>query len=118
MKRSGKDVPTGVFILAGLSFLKGFHYIIFGLIAIMHSFMTTIISLIMGSLLIVCGSWLISLQSRGWMLATIGSILYLLYALAKISLSGSLAAGLIEAIIAVIILYYLNRTDTKQAFRR
>jgi hypothetical protein len=33
------------------------------------------------------------------------------------ALSGSLAAGLIEAIIAVIILFYLNRADTKQAVR-
>ena len=63
---------------------------------------------VMGALLILCGSWLISLQLRGWMLATVGSSIYLILALANISLIGSLSAGLVPAVIAAIILVYLN----------
>ncbi len=118
MKRSGRDVPTGVFVLAGLAFLSGFVYILFGLIAIMRFPTTATTSFIVASLLIICGSWLISLQPRGWMLATVISGLYLLLALANISLSGNLAAGLIDAIIAAIILVYLNIPATKRVFGR
>ncbi len=117
MKRSGKDVPTGVFILAGLFFLTGFYNIMSGLITIMYSPVTTIIYFIIGGLLVICGSWLISLQHRGWLLATIISALYTLLEVAQISLKGSIIAGSIYAIIGVIVLFYLYMMHTKQTFR-
>ncbi|HII07545.1 MAG TPA: hypothetical protein HA349_09605 [Methanotrichaceae archaeon] len=135
MKRSGKDVPTGVFILAGLAFMRGFYSLlgvlirIIGLILFLfrEGFKADIIYIIalvldlsfyaaMGGLFILCGSWLISLQPRGWMLATVGSGLYLLLALANISLNGSSYGRLTYVVIAAIILVYLNIPATKRVF--
>ncbi len=117
MKKPGRDVPTGVFILAGLFFLRGFHGVIFGLLAILESLSTAAIMLALGALFILCGSWLISLQPRGWKLATAGSAVYLLLVLASISLGGT-SAGLWYAVIAGIILVYLNMPATKRVFGR
>ena len=137
MKKPGRDVPTGVFILAGLFFLRGFYSLIFG---VLISIMGLIISLfrdglgadmayitalvldvsiyaVMGGLFVLCGSWLISLQPRGWKLATAGSAVYLLLVLANIYLGGS-SVGLWHAVIAGIILVYLNVPATKRVFGR
>ena len=76
------------------------------------------INAVIGGLYILCGSWLISLHPRGWKLATAGSAVYLLLALASISLSGSLSSGLWHAVIAGIILLYLNLPATKRVFGR
>jgi len=73
---------------------------------------------VLGGLFFLCGSWLISLKPRGWMLATVGSGLYLLLELANIYLSGSLSWGLWRAITAAIILVYLNIPATRRAFGR
>jgi len=139
IKKSGRDVPTGVFILAGLLFLRGFQSVIFGVIFGTIGFIITLlrggfeadtayiialvlnvsIDAVMGGLFILCGSWLISLQPRGWKLATAGSAVYLLLVLANILLSGSLSAEFIaDAIIPLIILSYLNTPATKQVFGR
>jgi len=119
MKRSGRDVPTGVFIIAGLFFIRGF-YSLFGVLMTIMGFIlllnregfaedTTYLSAlvlnvsihaVIGGLFILCGSWLISLQPRGWKLATAGSAVYLLLVLANIALSGSLSSGLAGALIA------------------
>nr|HPJ83928.1 hypothetical protein [Methanothrix sp.] len=124
MKRSGRDVPTGVFILAGLFFLRGFHsllIVLFGIIVFViallregfeadMAYITELvlevsIYAVMGGLFVLCGSWLISLQPRGWKLATAGSAVYLVLVLANIYLGGS-SAGLWHAVIAGIILVY------------
>jgi len=138
MKRSGRDVPTGVSILAGLFLLIGSCIVLFSVliniiafsIALfggfqenMGYFIMIVLSAsfyaVMGGLFFLCGSWLSSLQLRGWMLATVGSGLYILLALANISFSGSLSWGLLwHAIIAAIILVYLNIPATKRAFGR
>ncbi len=137
MKKPGRDVPTGVFILAGLFFLRGFYSLIFGvLISIMGliislfregfeadmAYITALvlyvsINAVMGGIFVLCGSWLISLQPRGWKLATAGSAVYLLLVLANIYLGGS-SAGLWHVVIAGIILVYLNMPATKRVFGR
>lgn len=99
MKRIGKDVPTGIFILAGISFLQGFHLFLTALLAISASFTAAIIDLILGAYFIICGSGLVKLKFEGWMLAAIAAAVYLLLALAKIALGGSLTAGIIDIII-------------------
>ncbi len=71
---------------------------------------------VLGSLFFLCGSWLISLQFRGWILATVGTGLYILLELANIFHSRSLSEGLWRVIIAAIILVYLNIPATKRAF--
>ena len=120
MKRSGKDVPTGIFILAGIAFIQGFYHVLLALIAIFHSPMTAIVHLIIGSLLVICGSGLIKLQFQGWLLANIGSAIYLLQALARIALGGNtpevMTAGIIDVIIAGGLLIYLNRPTIKNIF--
>ncbi len=135
MKKTGRDVPTGVFILAGLFFLSGFHGVIFGVLISIMSFMIYLfrggfeadtayiialvldvsINAVVGGLYILCGSWLISLQPRGWKLAAAGSAVYLLLVLASISLGGS-SAGLWHAVLAGTILVYLNIPATKRVF--
>jgi len=137
MKRSGRDVPTGVFIIAGLFFLRGF-YSLFGVLITIMGFIVSLfrggfeadttyltalvldvsIYAVIGGLFIFCGSWLISLQPRGWKLATAGSAVYLLLVLANFTLSGSLSSGLSGAVIAAIILVYLNIPATKRVFGR
>ena len=116
MKRSGKDVPTGIFILAGIAFIQGFYYILTALIAIFHSLTTSFACLIIGSLFILCGSGLIKLQYPGWILANIISAVYLLLALARTTLGGNMTAGIIDVIIAVTLLIYLNRPAIKKIF--
>ena len=137
MKRKGKDVPTGVTILAGLFLLIGscivlfsvVFNIIFAILAVFErpeEYMGFLIGFILafsfyavlGSLFFLCGSWLISLRPRGWILATVGSGLYILLELVNIYLSGSSSGGLLRAIIAAIILVYLNIPATKRAFGR
>ena len=122
MKRSGKDVPTGIFILAAIAFLQGFNYVLLAIIAIFHSPMTAIVRLIVGALLILCGSGLIKHQFQGWLLANIGSAIYLLQALARIALGGNtpevLTAGIIDVIIAGALLIYLNRPTIKTIFEK
>jgi hypothetical protein len=125
MKLSKKDVPTGVFILSGIFFIQGFYRIGFFLLEGFHflisgqiSPISAIIDLILGSVLIICGSWLISLKPNGRMLAMIISILYLLFAIARVSRGGSLAAGAIDGIIAAIILIYLNMPEIKKIFNQ
>ena len=135
MKKPGRDVPTGVFILAGLFFLRGFHSLIFGALMVIMSFVIFLlrggseaamagitalvldvsIYAVMGALFVLCGSWLISLNPRGWKLATAGSAVYLLLVLANIYLGGT-SAGLWHAVIAGIILVYLNIPATKRVF--
>jgi len=137
MKKPGRDVPTGVFILAGLFFLRGFYSLIFGVLISIVGLIVTLfkeglkadmayitalvlevsIYAVMGGLFVLCGSWLISLQPRGWKLATAGSAVYLVLVLANIYLGGS-SAGLWHAIISGIILVYLNLPATKRVFGR
>ena len=137
MKKPGRDVPTGVFILAGLFFLRGFQSIIFGVIFgiigviiyllrggfeadtayIIALVLNVSIDAVMGGLFVLCGSWLISLQPRGWKLAAAGSTVYLLLVLANIYIGGS-SVGLWHAVIAGIILVYLNMPATKRVFGR
>jgi len=137
MKRKGRDIPIGVSILAGLFLLIGFFIVLFSvllniIVVILAVFerpeeymgflIGAILALsfyaVIGGIFFLCGSWLISLQPRGWMLATVGSGLYLFLKLANIYLSGSLSEGLWRAIIAAIILVYLNIPATKRAFGR
>ena len=112
MKITTRDVPTGVFILAGLFILGGILYTIIGLFSI------NIFSIAFGILMIFCGSELSTLKQRGWILAVICSILYLLNGLPKIKPGQNLAFELIDPVISVIILLYLNKPDIKKAFNR
>ncbi|OQB20399.1 MAG: hypothetical protein BWY13_01177 [Euryarchaeota archaeon ADurb.Bin190] len=118
MKRISKDVPTGIFILAGISFLQGFHLFLTALLAISTSFTAAIIDLILGAYFIICGSGLVKLKFEGWMLAAIAAAVYLLLALAKIALGGSLTAGIIDIIIGGSLLIYLNRPEIKKIFEK
>jgi|WetSurMetagenome_2_1015567.scaffolds.fasta_scaffold1520947_1 hypothetical protein len=118
MKRLGKEVPTGIFILAGIAFLQGFHLLLNALLAIPNSLTAAIANLIFGVYFIICGSGLVKLKSEGWILATIGLALYSLLALSSIAFGGSLAAGIIDIIIGGGLLIYLNRPGIKVIFKK
>ncbi|MBN1324211.1 MAG: hypothetical protein JW986_09510 [Methanotrichaceae archaeon] len=135
-----KDVPTGIFILAAISFIKGIWALLGMLIAaiallcvfliggfqavelpehlepvaIITFFLILIIGIAFSGLFILCGSWLVTLQLRGWILATIGVSIYLLLELVKIY--QGVSSGPIDAIIYIIILLYLNKKSTRRAF--
>lgn len=121
-----RGVPTGIFILAAILFLQGFNYMLAALLAVFYSIPTAIVDLIIGTFFIICASKLIRLQYQGWQLATIASVLYLLLALARIGFGGNLnaeltdaiVAGIIDAIIASILLIYLTRPKIKNIFRQ
>ena len=116
MKTPGKDVPTGIFILAAIAFMQGFYHIIMAIIVALQSPIAAIVQLAVGAFLILCGSGLIKLQQQGWLLANIAAAFYLLFALARIALGGNIAAGAIDIIIAGAILIYLNRPAIKRIF--
>jgi len=116
------DVPTGIFIMAAILFLQGFNYLLSAALGVFHSVPLAIVNLIIGAFSIVCASKLIRLQHQGWQLAIIASVLYLILALARIGLSitsnNGINDSILDAIIAAIILIYLNRPSIKGIFRR
>jgi|GEM_PF-717882 len=134
LKRPGKDVPTGIFILAAIIFIRAFlalFSVVLGIFVFIGMFIfegfqgvepvdiilflsSFLLLLVFISLSILCGSWLVTLQPRGWILVTI-VVSYLLL-LELIELYQSASPDAFDAVIYIILLLYLNKKSTRRPF--